>query len=239
MDFASIMSKEYADKLQAAGKPEQLNQQPVGTGPFMFVDYQKDAVIRYKANPDYWGGKQTIDDLVFAITPDASVRLQKLKAGECQIMAYPNPADVDGDEERPEPQGRAAGGPQRRLPRLQHAAEAVRRRARAQGAQHGGQQAGDHRRGLPGRRRRPAKNPIPPTMWSYNKTIKDDPYDPEAAKKLLAEAGVNDLHDEVWAHARARPYMLERAARGRADAGGSRQGRRRPPRSSPTNGRNT
>jgi hypothetical protein len=35
----------------------------------------------------------------------------------------------------------------------------------------------------------PATNPIPPSMWSYNKAIKDDPYDPEAAKKLLAEAG--------------------------------------------------
>ena len=31
-----------------------------------------------------------------------------------------------------------------------------------------------------------AKNPIPPTMWSYNDDVKDDPYDPEAAKKLLA-----------------------------------------------------
>ena len=54
MDFASIVSKEYADKLLADGKRELLNQQPVGTGPFQFVDYQKDAVIRYKAHPDYW-----------------------------------------------------------------------------------------------------------------------------------------------------------------------------------------
>ena len=74
MDFASIMSKEYADKLEADGKMEQLNQQPVGTGPFQFVAYQQDAVIRYKANPDYWDGKQKIDDLVFAITTDAAVR---------------------------------------------------------------------------------------------------------------------------------------------------------------------
>ena len=96
MDFASIVSKEYADKLQADGKMEQLNQQPVGTGPFTFVAYQPDAVIRYKANPDYWDGKQKIDDLVFAITTDAAVRVQKLKAGECQIMPYPNAADVDG-----------------------------------------------------------------------------------------------------------------------------------------------
>ena len=74
MDFASIMSKEYADKLEADGKMDQLNQKPLGTGPFQFVDYQQDAVIRYKANPDYWGGKQKIDDLVFAITTDAAVR---------------------------------------------------------------------------------------------------------------------------------------------------------------------
>ena len=38
------------------------------------MHYQKDAVIRYKAFPEYWGGKAKIDDLVFAITPDASVR---------------------------------------------------------------------------------------------------------------------------------------------------------------------
>ncbi|TGV15656.1 ABC transporter substrate-binding protein, partial [Mesorhizobium sp. M4B.F.Ca.ET.143.01.1.1] len=35
-----------------------------------------------------------------------------------------------------------------------------------------------------------AMNPIPPTMWSYNKDVKDDPYDPDAAKKMLEEAGV-------------------------------------------------
>ncbi len=93
MDFASIHSKEYADKMMAAGTPEVIDQEPVGTGPFQFVAYQKDAVIRYKANPDYWMGKAPIDDLVFAITPDASVRYQKLKAGECHVMPYPNPAD--------------------------------------------------------------------------------------------------------------------------------------------------
>ncbi|RUZ46220.1 ABC transporter substrate-binding protein, partial [Mesorhizobium sp. M7A.F.Ca.CA.004.05.2.1] len=96
MDFASVVSKEYADKLQADKTPELFNQKPIGTGPFIFVDYQTDAAIRYKANPDYWGGKQKIDDLVFAITTDPAVRAQKLKAGECNIMSYPAPADIAG-----------------------------------------------------------------------------------------------------------------------------------------------
>ena len=51
-----------------------------------------------------------------------------------------------------------------------------------------------------------AKNPIPPTMWSYNDAIEDDPYDPEAAKKLLAEAGVSGLKTNIWAMPVQRPY---------------------------------
>src|SRR5215207_1394751 len=94
MPFASILSKEYADKLQADGKMNQMNQQPLGTGPFTFVGYQQDAVIRYKKNAEYWGEAPKIDDLVFAITTDASVRYQKLKANECQLIPYPNAADV-------------------------------------------------------------------------------------------------------------------------------------------------
>ena len=94
MDFTSIQSAEYADQMAKAGTQTKVDQEPVGTGPFQFVGYQKDAVIRYRANADYWGGKAPIDTLVFSITPDASVRYAKLKAGECHVMAYPNPADL-------------------------------------------------------------------------------------------------------------------------------------------------
>src|SRR5690606_5062889 len=50
---------------------------------------------RYASFDDYWGGVQPIDDLVFAITTDPAVRLQTLLAGECHIMPYPNPADLE------------------------------------------------------------------------------------------------------------------------------------------------
>ncbi len=52
-----------------------------------------------------------------------------------------------------------------------------------------------------------AKNPIPPTMWSYDDAIKDDPYDPDAAKKLLAEAGLGSgFAMDLWAMPVQRPY---------------------------------
>jgi len=53
MSFASILSAEYAEKLGAAHREADINQLPVGTGPFVFRSYQKDALIRYDANPGY------------------------------------------------------------------------------------------------------------------------------------------------------------------------------------------
>ncbi|MCG8564396.1 MAG: ABC transporter substrate-binding protein, partial [Desulfobacterales bacterium] len=52
-----------------------------------------------------------------------------------------------------------------------------------------------------------AANPIPPTIWSYNETIKDYPYDLEKAKKLMAEAGLADgFETNIWAMPVQRPY---------------------------------
>ena len=51
-----------------------------------------------------------------------------------------------------------------------------------------------------------AKNPIPPTMWSYNEAMVDDAYDPAAAQAMLAEAGVSDLAMKIWAMPVQRPY---------------------------------
>ena len=49
MDFASILSAEYGDVMLKAKTPEKVDQEPIGTGPFAFVNYQKDAAIRFKA----------------------------------------------------------------------------------------------------------------------------------------------------------------------------------------------
>ena len=85
---------EYADNMLKAGTPDDFDQKPIGTGPFVFVSYQKDSTIRYIAHETYWQGRAKIDKLVFSITPDASVRYAKLKAGEAHLMPYPNPADI-------------------------------------------------------------------------------------------------------------------------------------------------
>ena len=94
MGFTSIYSAEYAAQLLAAGTPEKLNSQPVGTGPFVFERYAKDAQVRFAGNPHYWNGKPPLDRLLLAITPDPNTRLQQLKAGACQVSLFPRPGDV-------------------------------------------------------------------------------------------------------------------------------------------------
>ena len=88
MDFASILSAQYGRRMLAAGTSEKVDLDPVGTGPFQLVAFQPDATIRYKANDDYYLGRAPLDNLVFSITPDASVRFAKLQAGECHVMPF-------------------------------------------------------------------------------------------------------------------------------------------------------
>ncbi|WP_424984645.1 ABC transporter substrate-binding protein [Microbulbifer sp. S227A] len=205
MDFASIVSKEYADAMMEAGTPEMLNQAPIGTGPFVFQAYQKDAVIRYVRNDDYWGDPARVEALIFAITPDASVRYQKLQAGECHVMPYPNPADIADMKANEgvvvmEQEGLNVGylaynttvAPYDN-PKVRKALNmAIDKQAIIDVVFQGAGQI--------------AKNPIPPTMWSYNDAIVDDPYDPEAAKAALEAEGVSDLKMKIWAMPVQRPY---------------------------------
>jgi dipeptide transport system substrate-binding protein len=152
MDFASILSAEYADKMMAAKTPDVVDKEPIGTGPFQFVSYQKDAVIRYKAFDEHWNGRPKIDNLVYAITTDASVRYAEAEDRRVPRDGVPEAGRRGADEERPEHQPGVAAGPERRLHRLQRREEAVRLEAGAAGAEHGGEQEGDPRLGVPGRR---------------------------------------------------------------------------------------
>jgi len=206
MDFASMLSAEYADKMMAAGTPEVIDREPIGTGPFQFVSYQKDAIIRYKAFDQYWNGRPKIDNLIYAITPDASVRYAKLKTGECHVMAFPKPADIALMKSDPAitmltQEGLNVGYIAFNVERKpfdnklvrQALNMAVDKQAILKSVFQGAGQA--------------AKNPIPPSMWSYNDKVKDYPYNVAKAKALLAKGGYpNGFEIDLWYLPVTRPY---------------------------------
>ncbi|MBO3276132.1 ABC transporter substrate-binding protein [Pseudomonas schmalbachii] len=198
MGFASIYSAEYAAQLMKAGTPEKLNAQPVGSGPFVFRRFQKDAVVRYAANPDYFGGKPAVDNLVFAITPDAGVRLQKVRNGECQIALSPKPLDVEsarGDaklkiEQTPAFMTAFVGINSEHAPldkpQVRQAINlAFDKRSYLQAVFGGSAIA--------------AEGVYPPNTWSYARDIPGYPQDIAKAKALLAEAGLKDgFKTTIW-----------------------------------------
>ena len=205
MDFASILSAEYADAMLKAGTPEKVDQDPIGTGPYSLVQYQKDAVIRYKAFDAYWGGKAKIDDLVYAITPDPTARYAKIKAGECHVMIAPNPADLeamrsDAAVNLLEQAGLNIGYLSMNVQKKPF--DDVRVRQAINMAIDRDTILKDVYQGA-GQK---AKNPIPPTIWSYDDSTEDYPYDPEKAKALLKEAGVESLQSDLWWMPVQRPY---------------------------------
>jgi dipeptide transport system substrate-binding protein len=204
MDFATIHSAEYAKFLMDKGTPEQFDQIPVGTGSFSFVDYQKDAVIRFKAF-EGWAGKPKFDDLIYAITPDATARYAKMQANECQIMIAPNPADLEAMSKDESITLMSQAGlnigymamnaqkpPFDKIEVRKAIAMAIDRDAILKEVYQGAGQK--------------AKNPIPPTMWSYDESTVDIEYSPEKAKEMLKAAGIESLDTDLWWMPVQRPY---------------------------------
>ena len=227
MDFASIASAEYADFLLKKGTPEQFDQAPVGTGPFSFVAYQKDAVIRFKKNPDYFGEKALVDDLIYAITPDATARYAKLKAGECHINAYPRPADLEEMEKDPTLKVINASGSQHRLLGVQQHQAAVRQEGGAPGVLAMAIDRDAIIRDVYLGAGEKAKTLIPRTMWSYDDKIPRLSLRSSESQGDARGRGRQDAaRHRPLVSAGAAPLQSERQADRRDDAGRSRQGRR-------------
>ncbi len=180
---------------------------PVGTGPFKFVKWDKGDQIFLTANETHWSGKPTIDKLIFRSIPDNADRFMELQMGNIHTMEFPNPEDLAQVQSDPmlellmQPSlnvGYLAMNMEKppfdnlkvRLA-INHAinkAEIIERLYHGTGI--------------------PAKSPIPPTLWSYDDTIEDYEYNPELAKQLLAEAGFPDgFETTLWALPVPRPYI--------------------------------
>lgn len=206
MDFASILSKEYADQALKNKTPEVIDQKPSGTGPFVLVDYKKDSLIRYKTNKKYFKKPSSLEGMIFSITPDASVRMQKLKRGECHLTAPPLPSDYSIIDQHKKLKLIKADvfnvaylamnvekPPLDKLEVRQAIRHALNRDLYVQAIYLGNAQS--------------AKGPVPPKMWSYNKRIKDYEYNVKKAKALLKKAGFEKGFEiDLWYMPVSRPY---------------------------------
>ena len=212
-NYMSVLSAEYGEKLAKENRKQDMDQFPIGTGPFSFVSYVKDSVIRYTAHPDYWDktsykgkAKNRIDKLIFAITPDQTVRYQKLKAGECHFVTLPSIVDLDDMRANKNvlvmsQEGLNVGYLAMNTTKKPFDNVLVRRAVNHALNRKMYLDAIYHGTGIV------ASNPVPPALWSYDKMLKDYDYNPEKAKALLKQAGLADgFETEMITLPVTRPY---------------------------------
>jgi len=209
MDFASIISP-----TAFLNDPKAYIRNPVGTGPFKFVEWVADDHITLEKNTEYWdtSGGPYFDKVVFRAIPENSVRFLELKAGNIDICQFPNPADIDLARKDPnlklaEQPGMNVGylsfnhtkGLWKNIHMRRAVAHALNRQAIVDNIYQGMGQL--------------AKNGIPPTMWGYNDAVPGYAYDVELAKKELDLAGYpgGEGLPEVtlWSMPVPRPYNPE------------------------------
>lgn len=160
----------------------------VGTGPFKFVEWVEGDHITVVANQDWWGGKPSIDQIIWRVIPDASARFLALKAGDIHGMEQATPEDLASAQADPNmqvlfkpPLNTVYLAFNFKVKELQDIkvreaiAHAINKEALAEAFWGASGQV--------------AKTLVPPSMWGYNDAIEDWKYDPELAKQLLAEAG--------------------------------------------------
>ncbi|MCC6188472.1 MAG: glutathione ABC transporter substrate-binding protein [Anaerolineales bacterium] len=171
--------------------PEELAQNPVGTGPFRFVSYTPNESIVLERFDDYWGEKAKVDMVTFRPIPETAGRALLIETGEAHIAAKIAPQDVDTL--------RGVDGLHvdvNAFPRVifvhmneSHAPlDDVRVRQALSWAVDREAIANDLLRGLAV----PATGPVGSGVFGYSKT-ENYGYDPDRARELLAEAGVEGL----------------------------------------------
>ncbi len=189
---------------------DKFRENPVGTGPFKFVEWKQNDTITLEKNPDYWQeGLPKLNKVIFRVIPENTARLNSLTNGEIDIMDGLNNSDeatVLGNDklqiiERPSMNVGYLGLTTTRKPfdnklvrqAINHAID----KKSIIDAFYGGKAD-------------PAVNPMPSSIEGYNDAIEPYPYDLDKAKALLKEAGYEKGFEiDLWAMPVARPYMPE------------------------------
>ncbi|MCH9651854.1 MAG: ABC transporter substrate-binding protein [Deltaproteobacteria bacterium] len=171
--------------------PEEMNRSPIGTGPFRFLGRTPETVT-LSANPDYWGEPPSLQKVVFKEVPDSTVRALELLNGSVQLVVNDLAPDVVSlfrknqyfqVVEKPGA-NYAYLGLNLEDPLL---SDLRVRRALAMSI--------DRQRlvstlwqglGVV------TETMLPPGLWARHNDLEEIPYDPQAAARLLEEAGYPD-----------------------------------------------
>ncbi len=191
-----------------AAQAETQRSQPIGTGPFRFVDYVEGSEVRLEKFADYYlEGVPYLDAVTFEIIPDPNTRFAALQSGDIDLIGVALPPEqfmqLEGNPSLKGTEGSATTEitlalnntrPPLDNPLVRQAITyAIDKQQIVDGAFFGlGTVIGTHMSPVEG----------------YYVDLNPYPYDPEKAKELLAEAGYPDGFEIKFEL--PEPYNIER-----------------------------
>ena len=162
---------------------------PVGTGPYQFVEWESNTQVTVVKNEEYWAGAPDMDRVVFRPITDGNTRVNEMLSGGLDLMVEVPPDSVATFEQDDDFTVYEQAGPHvwflilnlREGPftdqRVRQAANyAINKEALVENVLQGTATVAD--------------SPIAPAFdWAYNEDLEPYAYDPERARELIQEAG--------------------------------------------------
>jgi peptide/nickel transport system substrate-binding protein len=215
--IANLTMSPFAIASPAAIKKNVDNfwQEPVGSGPYKFVTWERNSQIRVKANEDWWGsslpasqgyGGPNLKQVIIKTIPDNTQRVAALTGNQLNAADGLVPDDVPSVEDQegfkvefrpPNTIGYLAMNNEKPPfddPQVRQAfnyainiPQIVESVLRGQGEV--------------------ASNYMPSLLKYFNNNIEPYPYDPDKAKQMLKDAGAANLETDLWYMPIPRPYM--------------------------------
>jgi peptide/nickel transport system substrate-binding protein len=82
----ALLASGYAPIYPCHVSPQQMRQHPIGTGPFKFVEFKPNELIKLTRNPDYWRpGRPYLDGIEFTILPNRSTAILAFVSGKFDL----------------------------------------------------------------------------------------------------------------------------------------------------------
>ncbi len=182
---------------QVQNNPETLPDQPIGTGPYQFVEWNRGQYIRLEAFQDWWGvnsedahGALNIAEAEFVFREESAVRAAMVVAGEAQLGRFLSPEDCETT-----PQCVTAPSVETiflRLDTMHPAMQDVRIRE-AIGLAIDKQAIADQLFGGG----EPASQLVGPSATGYNDELEPYPFDMDRATELVEEAAADGVDVEA------------------------------------------
>ncbi len=180
-----------------------LHENPVGTGPYKFVQWERGSRLEVVKNKDYWEpGVGHVEKIIFRIIPELSTRVAELRSGGVDLIGDVDPDKIE--QIKSDKNLKVLSGPIART--IFYQFDSFGRASKTPVMDKRVRQAIWHAidreaivKNLLGGYGQVANAACNPFLFGYDPNIKGLAYDPEKAKALLKEAGYeNGFEIDMW-----------------------------------------